>query len=60
MLSKNGEIRRDEACLDISGDKVVIQNCHGGLGNQQWKYTDVRFISDFSVYELFKLYFVTL
>lgn len=34
MLSKAGEIRRDEACLDYSGGDVVLYPCHGSKGNQ--------------------------
>lgn len=34
MLSKTGEIRRDEACLDYSGGDVVLYPCHGSKGNQ--------------------------
>jgi len=43
MLSKNGEIRRDEGCLDYAGqsgqDKVIIYGCHGQAGNQYWELT---------------------
>ncbi|PAA52531.1 hypothetical protein BOX15_Mlig032128g1 [Macrostomum lignano] len=46
MLSKNGEIRRDEGCVDFpGGDNVIIYNCHGGRGNQEWRYR-----SDGSIY----------
>ncbi|XP_014216914.1 putative polypeptide N-acetylgalactosaminyltransferase 9 [Copidosoma floridanum] len=38
MLSKAGEIRRDEACLDYSGTDVILYPCHGSKGNQQWIY----------------------
>lgn len=38
MLSKEGEIRRDEACLDYSGSDVVLFPCHGSKGNQYWQY----------------------
>lgn len=34
MLSKTGEIRRDEACLDYSGGDVVLYPCHSSKGNQ--------------------------
>lgn len=34
MLSKSGEIRRDEACLDFAGTDVILYPCHGGKGNQ--------------------------
>lgn len=34
MLSKTGEIRRDEACLDFAGTDVILYPCHGGKGNQ--------------------------
>jgi polypeptide N-acetylgalactosaminyltransferase len=40
MLSKQGEIRRDEGCLDYSGgESVIIYPCHGQKGNQEWQYT---------------------
>ncbi|XP_046965496.1 putative polypeptide N-acetylgalactosaminyltransferase 9 isoform X3 [Vanessa cardui] len=38
MYSKNGEIRRDETCLDYSGHEVVLYPCHGAKGNQLWLY----------------------
>lgn len=41
MLSKNGEIRRDEGCMDFSGGKdVIIYPCHNMKGNQEWIYGD--------------------
>ncbi|XP_065161931.1 putative polypeptide N-acetylgalactosaminyltransferase 9 isoform X1 [Atheta coriaria] len=38
MFSKNGEIRRDESCLDYSGADVILYPCHGSKGNQYWEY----------------------
>lgn len=38
MLSKAGEIRRDEACLDYAGTDVILYPCHGSKGNQFWTY----------------------
>uniref|UniRef100_A0A914W2I9 Polypeptide N-acetylgalactosaminyltransferase n=1 Tax=Plectus sambesii TaxID=2011161 RepID=A0A914W2I9_9BILA len=38
MLSKDGEIRRDESCVDFAGQDVMIFPCHGMKGNQEWKY----------------------
>ena len=38
MLSKEGEIRRDEACLDYAGVDVILYPCHGSKGNQYWEY----------------------
>ncbi|XP_050529091.1 putative polypeptide N-acetylgalactosaminyltransferase 9 isoform X2 [Daktulosphaira vitifoliae] len=38
MLSKMGEIRRDESCLDYAGTDVILYPCHGSKGNQYWKY----------------------
>ncbi|KAJ0176765.1 hypothetical protein K1T71_007944 [Dendrolimus kikuchii] len=38
MYSKNGEIRRDETCLDYSGHDVVLYPCHGAKGNQLWLF----------------------
>ncbi|XP_076468452.1 polypeptide N-acetylgalactosaminyltransferase 5-like [Babylonia areolata] len=41
MLSKAGEIRRDDGCLDYSGGPdVIIYPCHGQKGNQEWKYRE--------------------
>ncbi|XP_055592037.1 putative polypeptide N-acetylgalactosaminyltransferase 9 isoform X3 [Uranotaenia lowii] len=39
MLSKTGEIRRDEACLDYAGQEVILYPCHGSKGNQYWNYS---------------------
>lgn len=38
MLSKDGEIRRDESCIDYAGANVMIFPCHGMKGNQEWRY----------------------
>ncbi|CAJ0578510.1 unnamed protein product, partial [Mesorhabditis spiculigera] len=38
MYSKDGEIRRDESCIDFAGAEVMIFPCHGMKGNQEWKY----------------------
>jgi len=38
MMSKQGEIRRDEACLDYAGSDVILYPCHGSKGNQYWVY----------------------
>ncbi|OQR79886.1 putative polypeptide N-acetylgalactosaminyltransferase 9-like [Tropilaelaps mercedesae] len=38
LLSKNGEIRRDEACIDFAGTDVILYPCHGSKGNQYWTY----------------------
>jgi len=38
MLSKIGEIRRDESCLDYAGSDVILYPCHGSKGNQYWSY----------------------
>lgn len=41
MLSKNGEIRRDDGCLDFSGgESIIIYPCHGQKGNQEWTYRE--------------------
>ncbi|XP_067626515.1 putative polypeptide N-acetylgalactosaminyltransferase 9 isoform X2 [Eurosta solidaginis] len=42
MLSKAGEIRRDEACLDYAGHDVMLYPCHGSKGNQFWKYNQQK------------------
>ena len=38
LLSKEGEIRRDESCVDFAGKDVVLYPCHGTRGNQLWLY----------------------
>lgn len=38
MLSKDGEIRRDESCVDYAGQEVMIFPCHSMKGNQEWVY----------------------
>ncbi|XP_046349821.1 polypeptide N-acetylgalactosaminyltransferase 5-like isoform X1 [Haliotis rufescens] len=41
MMSKGGEVRRDDGCLDYSGgDDVIIYPCHGQKGNQEWQYKE--------------------
>ena len=39
LLSKQGEVRRDTACLDYSGQEVILYTCHGQKGNQWWTYS---------------------
>ena len=41
MLSEAGEIRRDEACLDYTGQLIVTYTCHSMKGNQLWIYHTV-------------------
>ncbi|CAF1268604.1 unnamed protein product [Didymodactylos carnosus] len=53
MLSKLGEIRRDDGCLDFSGglhqagkdDTIIVYPCHGMKGNQYWVYKEVNLIN---------------
>ncbi|XP_067930329.1 polypeptide N-acetylgalactosaminyltransferase 5-like [Watersipora subatra] len=41
LMSKKGEIRRDEACLDYDGSgKVKTYLCHNLEGNQKWVYKE--------------------
>ncbi|KAH8372711.1 hypothetical protein KR009_003242 [Drosophila setifemur] len=40
MLSKTGEIRRDDSCLDYAGKDVTLYSCHGSKGNQFWTYRE--------------------
>ncbi|XP_016988752.1 putative polypeptide N-acetylgalactosaminyltransferase 9 isoform X2 [Drosophila rhopaloa] len=40
MLSKAGEIRRDDSCLDYAGKDVTLFSCHGGKGNQFWTFRE--------------------
>ena len=41
MMSKAGEIRRDEGCMDYAGQFVMMYPCHGMKGNQEWMYESV-------------------
>ena len=34
MLSKEGEIRRDDHCIDFAGTNIILFGCHGGGGYQ--------------------------
>ena len=36
LMNMQGEIRRDEGCLDSAGYDVMIQPCHGSDDNQHW------------------------
>jgi len=41
LMSNAGEIRRDEACVDYTGQGTVnMYMCHGQGGNQKWEYLD--------------------
>ena len=42
MMSKEGEIRRDETCLDCGADQVILYPCHGSKGNQWWEYDEAN------------------
>jgi len=46
MLSKTGEIRREESCIDYAGQSVMVYQCHGMLGNQEWVYGLVSIIAN--------------
>lgn len=54
MLSKNGEVRRDEHCFDYSAgrgglgqkDKIFTYSCHGQGGNQKWRVENDQIIHD--------------
>ena len=42
LMSDAGEIRRDEACIDYTGQGTVnMYMCHGQGGNQKWDYLEV-------------------
>ena len=47
MMSKYGEIRRDEGCMDYAGKFLMIYPCHAMKGNQEWAYGKVRKTSAF-------------
>lgn len=36
FLTKEGEVRRDDLCLDYAGGGVTMYPCHGMGGNQAW------------------------
>ena len=37
-MTRDDEIRRDEACLDSGPGEVLLYPCHGQAGNQAWEY----------------------
>jgi len=50
MMSKDGEIRRDDTCMDLAdGTQIKLFPCHGMKGHQFFEYRDV---SRTTVYEL--------
>ncbi|XP_067930568.1 polypeptide N-acetylgalactosaminyltransferase 5-like [Watersipora subatra] len=51
LMSKQGEIRQDEACLDYAGSGEVRKfRCHSQGGNQKWFYRESGLI-EHSVYQ---------
>jgi len=48
MLSKTGEIRRDEICVDFAGANVLCYPCHGSRGNQFWQFEPDVIFCNFS------------
>ncbi|CAK9300067.1 unnamed protein product [Gordionus sp. m RMFG-2023] len=42
MLSKDGEIRRDDMCIDYAGSAPVVFPCHSQKGNQYWVYNPIK------------------
>jgi len=36
LMSKTGELRRDDTCIDFGGKDVILYPCHGQRGNQWW------------------------
>ena len=63
MLSKQGEIRRDEACLDYAGTQIILYPCHGSKGNQYWEYNDEvslkQIVRNFSYHPFITSFFVS-
>jgi hypothetical protein len=53
MLSKVGEIRRDEACLDYAGTDIVLYPCHGSKGNQVRLHLHEFFVQNFKIFYSF-------
>ena len=49
MMSKDGEIRRDEGCMDYAGQFVMIYPCHSMKGNQEWVYGQVSLVASLVV-----------
>uniref|UniRef100_A0A182NPH0 Polypeptide N-acetylgalactosaminyltransferase n=1 Tax=Anopheles dirus TaxID=7168 RepID=A0A182NPH0_9DIPT len=37
-LTKQGEVTREDHCLDYDGQQVAMYRCHGMGGNQQWSW----------------------
>lgn len=40
-MSKEGEIRRDDVCVDNTPKGVVLFSCHSQKGNQHWMYNEL-------------------
>lgn len=40
-MSKTGEIRRDEICVDNTPKGVQLIGCHNQKGNQLWVYSEL-------------------
>ncbi|OAF69045.1 hypothetical protein A3Q56_03184 [Intoshia linei] len=45
-MTKNKEIRRDDFCMDYSGDNISLFNCHNMGGNQAWIYKNFTIVHE--------------
>ena len=34
------QVRRDDSCLDWTGQQLLVLTCHGQRGNQQWSFSN--------------------
>jgi len=50
MMSKDGEIRRDDTCMDFTdGTQIKIFQCHGSKGHQFFEYRDVSTLMEYEL-----------
>ena len=40
FLSKTAQVRRDDSCLDWTGQELLVLTCHGKRGNQEWTFSN--------------------
>ena len=58
-LTHEGELRREEACMDSTGAegaKVSLMSCHGMKGNQEWTHDRVRHNYYHNTKDFFRIY----
>ena len=48
LLRTIKQVRRDDSCLDWTGQELLVMTCHGHKGNQQWSFSNSTLLHRYS------------